>query len=188
MAAVNLKFSDSQIPSSSPHNWRNSMNVSTVNPQSTISYCELHQAQQVQQVQQVQQTQREPRITHDRLKAMKRVDTQTARKKISIGAWIEEQINDLASFVSATLFRTRNNCATRGHRVSVDNARLGSCKCADCGETITSTSQIRSGLQHAKNLAIKPVMQNPTQSGFWVDESAIDRKITNRRRKSRCWQ
>ncbi len=152
------------------------MNVSTLKTQ----YSDLHQIKK--------QAQREPRITHDRLRAMKSIDTETARQKISLRCWLEEQINDLVSFINVTLSRSKNNCATRGHRVSVHNARLGSCKCADCGENITSTSQIRSGMQHAKNLEIKPVLQNPTHSTFWVDESAIDRKIANRRKKVRCWQ
>lgn len=131
---------------------------------------------------------REPRITHERLIAMKRFDDrEVTRQKISLGTWIKEQINELLSCFDAAMFRKQNSCATRGHRVAVYKTRPSSSKCADCAASITSTTQMRSSGQHALRISM-PVVQNTDETDFWVDQAALDRKIANRKKKLACWQ
>ncbi len=131
-------------------------------------------------------TYREPRITNTQLMAMKCIDIQAERQKITLGAWLEEQINDLVAFFNVLIARSKSNCATRGHRVSVQNSRIGSCKCADCGANIATASQI---LQHTRNAEKNnPIVKNAINSAFWLDEAAIDRKITNRKKQNACWR
>lgn len=142
------------------------MNVSTFNAHASYR---SHQSRQAR---------REPRITHERLTTMRNLETNMPPEGKSVRAWIEEQFNDFVSYIKVLAFRrSKNNCTTHGHRVLVDNARLGICKCAVCGASITSTAQIGRDLPTGHNSR-----HRANHSGYWVDESAVGRKNADRRK------
>lgn len=130
---------------------------------------------------------REPRITQERLAAMKRLPDCETTRQLTFSAWLTEQVNELLSCLNAAMFRNQNSCATRGHRVAVHKSRIGALKCTDCGESITSAVQIRSSI-NAPRLSTTPQAQNLNGTNFWVDEAALDRKLVNRKMKPACWQ
>lgn len=116
---------------------------------------------------------RSPRITQERLMAMRNAADVKSSPKITFGSWLKDQIEELIAFANLSAYKKGDECSTRGHRVSIYKSYIRNCICADCGHKITSSCELRrnTGAIELSTHNQPPIRDRALPRRYWVDES-----------------